>query len=376
MALGFSLIVLSGSTMALAKYPSLDYNCITNLEGEERMKKELRVQLILLLFLISSCTLAAINATHKKNPTPTTIAQVNGTPAATLTPEVKASPTETLPMEILPTDTPVPPPPTRTPKPTFTPQPTSTPQPTFTLAPTKEGETPQPTPTSLPTPTPTPEPAGPVDKEMVMIPGGEFMMGSSNGDPDEAPPHPVTVAPFLMDVTEVTNAEFAAFLQATGYQARTVQLGEDDHPVSRVTWDNANDYCAWAGKRLPTEAEWEFAARGTDGRVYPWGNDWDPARANGRESGIRSTVAVGSFPGDSPFGVLDMAGNVREWTADFYEKYPGSSHYSQFFGKFRVHRGGGWFDDAGDLRAANRNGGPPETANDDLGFRCVRDANS
>lgn len=201
-------------------------------------------------------------------------------------------------------------------------------------------------------------------------------MGSSSGDADEAPTHAVSVAPFLMDVTEVTNDEFAAFMQATGYQAAAVQLGEGNHPVSRVTWDDASAYCTWAGKRLPTEAEWEFAARGTDGRVYPWGNDWDPAKANGRESGIRGTTAVGSFgAGASPFGLLDMAGNVREWTADWYDKYPGSSYYSTYFNQFRVHRGGGWFDDSGDLRAANRNGGPPDSANDDLGFRCVKDAN-
>jgi len=210
---------------------------------------------------------------------------------------------------------------------------------------------------------------------MVLVPGGEFTMGSNDGDADEAPPHPVTVAPFFLDLTETTNDEFAAFMQATGYQARSVRLGEGNHPVTRITWDDANAYCAWAGKRLPTEAEWEFAARGSDGRIYPWGNDWDPAKANGRETGIRSTTAVGSFgAGASPFGVLDMAGNVREWTADWYDKYPGSSFYSQFFNKFRVHRGGGWFDDAEDLRVANRNGGPPESANDDLGFRCAQDA--
>ncbi len=211
---------------------------------------------------------------------------------------------------------------------------------------------------------------------MILIPGGDFIMGSDDGDPDEAPPHAVSVAPFYMDITEVTNDEFAAFMQATGYQAPAVQLGEGNHPVSRVTWDDATAYCTWAGKRLPTEAEWEFAARGTDGRAFPWGNDWDASKCNGRETGIRSTTAVGSFgAGASPFGVLDMAGNVREWTAGWYQAYPGSSFYSQFFNVFRVHRGGGWFDDAENLRAANRNGGPPESANDDLGFRCVQDAN-
>ncbi|UCC64502.1 MAG: formylglycine-generating enzyme family protein [Anaerolineae bacterium] len=339
------------------------------------MKKELCAQLAVLLFLVVACGSGAITPTSKEAST------------ATGTPEIKVAPTDTLVMQIAPTSTPVPPPPTPTPKPTSTPTPpptfTPTPLPTSTPLPTKPEEegTKQPTPTFTPTPPPTPtptlEPVGPVDKEMVLISGGEFMMGSSDGDADEAPPHLVSVASFWMDLTEVTNDEFAAFTQATGYQAPSVQLGEGNHPVSRVTWDDANAYCTWASKRLPTEAEWEFAARGTDGRVYPWGNDWDPTRVNGRERGIRGTTAVGSFgAGASPFGVLDMAGNVREWTAHWYDKYPGSSFYSQYFNKFRVHRGGGWFDEAADLRAANRNGGPPDSANDDLGFRCVRDAGS
>ena len=349
------------------------------------MKKELWVQLVVLLFLIVACSSAAITATPNKTPTPTAVAQGDGTPSATFTPEIEVPPTETLPMGILPTNTPVPPPPTPTAKPTNTPTPlptdTPTPPPTPTPEPTKPGETREPTPTNtaapLPTPTPTPEPAGPVEKEMALIPGAEFTMGSNSGDADESPAHTVSVSSFWIDITETTNDEFAAFMQATGYNAPAVQLGEGNHPVTRVTWSDADAYCTWAGKRLPTEAEWEYAARGTDGRTYPWGNDWDAAKVNGRETGIRSTTAVGSFgAGASPFGLLDMVGNVREWTADWYQAYPGSSFYSQFFNKFRVHRGGGWFDDAGDLRIANRNGGPPESANDDLGFRCVKDDNS
>jgi formylglycine-generating enzyme required for sulfatase activity len=342
------------------------------------MKKELWIQLAILLFLIVACSSAAVTSSPTKTPTATAVALGDKTFTATFTPEVRATPTKTLVMKILPTNTPVPPPPTPAPKPTSTPMPTPTPQPSPTALPTEQAGqiTPQPTPTQPPTSTPVPEPGGAVGKEMVLVPGGEFTMGSNDGDPDEAPPHPVSVSPFWMDVTEVTNDEFAAFMQAIGYQAPAVVLGEGNHPVVRVTWDDANAYCAWAGGRLPTEAEWEFAARGTDGRVYPWGNDWDPAKSNGRETGIRSTTAVGSFgAGASPFGALDMAGNVREWTADWYDKYPGSSFSSQFFNRFRVHRGGGWFDDSEDLRAANRNGGPPETANDDLGFRCVKDAN-
>ncbi|UCC65225.1 MAG: SUMF1/EgtB/PvdO family nonheme iron enzyme, partial [Anaerolineae bacterium] len=171
-------------------------------------------------------------------------------------------------------------PPTETPMPALTPTPTatSTITPTSTLPPTPMATstiTPTPTPGEKPSFTATLTPVGPVDKEMAFIPGGEFTMGSDDGDPDEAPAHPVSVTPFWMDLTETTNDEFAAFLQATGYQAPAVELGEGSHPVVRVTWDDANAYCTWADKRLPTEAEWEFAARGTDGRVYPWGNEWD-----------------------------------------------------------------------------------------------------
>jgi formylglycine-generating enzyme required for sulfatase activity len=221
---------------------------------------------------------------------------------------------------------------------------------------------------------------------MLSIPAGEFIMGNDSGDPDEAPAHAVSVAPFEIDKTEVTNAEFAAFVKATGYKTAVEESGggswrdyyvegRDNHPVVKVSWADAEAYCTWAGKRLPAETEWEYAARGADGRIYPWGNEWNPDACNGRERGIRGTAAVGSFAaGASPFGVLDMAGNVREWTADWYDKYPGSPFSSPYFKVFRVHRGGGWFDPPADLRTTKRNAGPPETANDDLGFRCAKDA--
>ena len=295
-----------------------------------------------------------------------------GGPAATPTPKAEgAGPTPT-PIPILPTPTPKPPPPTPTPAPTNTPVPTLTPQP---------GETP-----TSPPPSPTVELVPrPVDR-MVTILAGEFLMGADDKEDDERPSHTVSVEAFEIDIYEVTNAEFAFFVEQTGYVTEAEKAGEPEtwrtyategreaHPVVKVTWADAEAYCRWVGKRLPTEAEWEKAARGTDGRIYPWGNDWDPAKANSRESGYRGTLVVGSLPdGASPYGVMDMAGNVWEWTADWYQAYPGSDMTSPYFGEqYRVTRGGGWFSDAFHLRTANRSATAPEARNDDLGFRCAR----
>jgi len=218
---------------------------------------------------------------------------------------------------------------------------------------------------------------------MVAIPAGEFIMGSEVED--ERPPHVVFVEAFEMDMFEVTNQEFARFVWETGYVTdaekagdsmpwRVYAEGKPNHPVVKVSWNDARAYCEWAGKRLPTEAEWEKAARGTDGRIYPWGNEWDPTRANTKESGHRGTTPVGSFPeGASPYGVMDMAGNVAEWTADWFKAYPGSDWYSPYFGeKYRVIRGGGWFSDRELVRTTERSCSGVELANDDVGFRCAR----
>jgi len=221
---------------------------------------------------------------------------------------------------------------------------------------------------------------------MIEIPAGPFTRGSDAGDPEDGPTHQVDLPAFEIDRFEVTNADYAAFTEATGYVTFAEQQGfrswrdeggegEDNHPVVVVTWDDAQAYCEWAGKRLPAEAEWEKAARGTDGRVFPWGNEWDPNKANVKERGLRGTATVGSFgAGTSPYGVDDMTGNVWEWTADWYQPYPGNAVADPYYGeKYRVTRGGGWFDVEPQATVFNRNAADPgKTANDDLGFRCAR----
>jgi len=292
----------------------------------------------------------------------------------------------------------------------------------------------QPTPTSTfpPTPTATPRPGDtwtrPTDgMVMVYVPAGEFALGSDDDDvedvfqlctqyrhncqrawfEDEQPVRRVALDAFWIDQTEVTNAQFAAFVDDTGYETDAEREGwgrvwtgsrweqvagadwqhpegpdssaHDDHPVVQVSWNDAVAYCEWAGARLPTEAEWEKAARGTDGRLWPWGSKWDPDRCNSREDGFGRTTPVEQYSpiGDSPYGAADMAGNVWEWCSSLYEPYP----YDPSDGRenpeaegSRVLRGGSWISFPDPLHSAFRDKEQPDFRRDNYGFRCVRDS--
>ena len=292
----------------------------------------------------------------------------------------------------------------------------------------------------------------PADTGMVLIPAGEFSMGSNKEENiamwrgandlnpygfndrlyvDERPMHKVTLPAFLIDKYEVTNAQYREFVMATrhkvpymwaknGYnissefleylplkdlrqiatdrfkldmdvttmtqkallaELQKIQAARDSMPVAAVTWYDASNYCAWSGKRLPSEAEWEKAARGPQGFEYPWGNNWDAKKINTMSENDEAPYsAVGSYPGDlSAYGVYDMAANVSEWVDDWYDAYPGATSDSRFFGKTqRVVRGGmassGHYDSISVVfRAAKRNHLFPNTALIDLGFRCAKD---
>jgi formylglycine-generating enzyme required for sulfatase activity len=251
---------------------------------------------------------------------------------------------------------------------------------------------PPPTPTFAPTATPvptiagaTPVPLNVINTEMVDVAAGSFAMGSNNGGADAKPAHPVDVPAFKIDKFEVTNADFKKFVDAVSYKTDPEKAGDADtwqtyakdkdlHPVVKVSWNDADLFCKWAGKRLPTEAEWEKAARGTDGRAFPWGNDYDPKKANVKEAGLRTTTVVGSFgAGASPFGVQDMAGNVWEWTASAPAPYPGGATSGKLFTpNTRIERGGGWFDVKDQIASYARNSNVLTAGNNDLGFRCAK----
>jgi formylglycine-generating enzyme required for sulfatase activity len=289
---------------------------------------------------------------------------------------------------------------------------------------------------------------------MVLLKGGTFVMGTEGradqahhanaahaslsgakvkdpahevGDDDERPAHRVTLSPFYLDATEVTNAEFARFVEATGYKtdaekqgsAWVFKRGQKDwasidgadwrhpfgrdstiadkmnHPVVNVSWNDATAYAKWAGKRLPTEAEWEYAARGgREGEVYPWGNELKPGgkslanfwqgtwpQDNKLEDGFYYTAPVASFAPNG-FGLHDMIGNVWEWAADwyaadYYQHSPAKDPQGPSTGEMRVARGGSWFCSAnycGAYRVGFRGQSPPDAGFNNVGFRCAKDA--
>jgi formylglycine-generating enzyme required for sulfatase activity len=252
-------------------------------------------------------------------------------------------------------------------------------------------QTPIPTTASDITPTPkTPLSITQKGAQMLLIPAGSFMMGSDNGDADEKPTHPVTLAAFYMDKYEVTNALYRDCVdsgaciapRSTRSFTHSSYYGDprfEQYPVVYVDWDMARTYCDWRGARLPSEAEWEYAASGqSDGRLYPWGDqDISCAKdatnsANFSGSDCEGDVlSVGSFP-PNDYGLYDMSGNVWEWVADWYDMYPGGVQNSDFGQKYRVMRGGSWHRQPYDLRLTNRLRDIPGVSGSDLGFRCAR----
>lgn len=225
---------------------------------------------------------------------------------------------------------------------------------------------------------------------MVEIPAGEFAMGMDGMQAleDERPKHQVLLPSFFIDLHEVTTVQYASFLAATNrdapWQWNAVNLSQHrDRPVIGVDWVDADAYCRWKGKRLPTEAEWEKSARGTDGRLYPWGN-WVPNNdLSNFASGARFTYGQALMPvqsyeqGKSPYGLLQMAGNVWEWVQDWYgvNYYEVSMEYNPQGpeqGQFKVLRGGSWSDSPKYLLTYGRFKLSPETRNSYIGFRCAK----
>ena len=229
-------------------------------------------------------------------------------------------------------------------------------------------------------------------REMVEIPEGPFTMGYDQGDPDEAPAHPVYLKAFFIDLKEVTQSEYDRFVKMTKREIPKVPVFEEeisklvdpDYPVVGVGWNDAFGYCRWAGKRLPTEAEWEKAARGEGRRLYPWGDKFSYTFSNidGDDDGFLYLAPVGSYEvGRSPYGVYDMTGNVAEWVADSYD--PKSYQNTTFrdpsgpeTSEFKVIRGGTWRDSKLNVRITKRFSAKMWRSDATMGFRCALDVDA
>jgi len=245
------------------------------------------------------------------------------------------------------------------------------------------------------------------EPETVLIPAGPFLMGGPPGEDipaAETPQHQVTLPAYRIGKYAVTNRQYAEFIKRepeqelpkkAGWYLREPPPEQLDHPVVGLSWHDALAYCRWLSKmtersyRLPTEAEWEKAARGSDGRLYPWGNGWDAARCNGAEAGLGGSAPVGQYSpeGDSPFGVADMAGNVQEWTSTLWGSRLGQPDYAYPYrpddGRedleagpwqhrtFRVHRGGAFREDRLRVTTFSRGVSDPDSKLRWRGFRVV-----
>lgn len=269
------------------------------------------------------------------------------------------------------------------------PKPSPTAQDVLTQLPPQKAEPPPPTTTK-----PMAAPEG-----MVLINGGDFQMGRNDGNDMDTPSHTMRVKPYFIDQTEVTNEAYKKFVEATAHPAPpswkdgNFPTGLETHPVTDVTWEDATAYAKWAGKRLPTEEEWEYAARGTDGRFYPWGETYKPGVANlnddtAADANDVKTKPVGLYTeGKSPFGLFDMSGNVWEWTVSNLRAYPGGklSSDTEGYENLKVIRGGSWKSELPQATTTYRRGWPA-TRNDwphglppsqidysAIGFRCVQD---
>ena len=248
-----------------------------------------------------------------------------------------------------------------------------------TLTPFEEGSAPE---------TQTASDEEPIPGEIATIPAGLFVRGTTNGGFDEQPQRTIYLETFSIDRYEVTNHQYQEFVQATGHRkagppsryAKSIgKMRGTNQPVVYVSWDDANEYCRWKGKRLPTEAEWEKAMRGPDGRLWPWGSQEKPNGANWArvQDGYEVSARVGTFLTDkSPYGIMDGAGNVMEWVADtnqesYYKESPDKDPPSPEFGTYRVMRGGSYTTTGADVRITSRSKMVPDFRDETIGFRCA-----